>query len=112
MHKNDFLVGIFEFREEIPDLLVSSAFLAERLREPMKNADFGGEIMNLVRKPVKFQKFDENRLKKLYFAYMALYVQISSELGRLCKVSEQSLNVVLSPRLNRWWFRYQIGRST
>jgi DNA repair exonuclease SbcCD ATPase subunit len=103
MTREEYLFGICEFRDEIPDLLVSSAFLAERLKEPMKNAKFGAEILNLVKKQVKLRKFDENRLKELYEAYSALYIRISSELSRLCELSEQNSNVVLSPRLSRWY---------
>ncbi len=107
MTRSDYLVAIMELMDEIPDLLVSTAFLSERLRQPLKFSDSGQEIMNLVEISIKTEKWDIKRIKRLYSVYWALYMRISQELGRLCSISETNPHVPISPRLNRWWTRYK-----
>ena len=108
MNKDDFLVGIFEFREEIPDLLVSSCFLAERVKKPKKFENYGQEVMDIVKKPVNLRNIDQKRLEQLYWSYSNLYVKIAEELAYLCEVAENSVpRVILSPRLARWWNNYK-----
>jgi len=107
MTRNDYLVALFEIREDIPDLLVSTAFLSERLRQPLKFVDSGAEIMNLTTIPIKTKNFDRKRIESLYMAYWALYSRISRELGRLCSISEKNPHIPISPRLSRWWNTYK-----
>ncbi len=110
MTRNDYLIAIFEIRDEIPDLLVSTAFLSERLSQPLKFSDSGQEIMNLVEISIKTEKWDIKRIKRLYSAYWALQMRISQELGRLCVISEKNPHVPVSPRLSRWWTKHKCSR--
>ncbi len=105
--RHDYLVGLFELREEIPDLLVSTAFLSERLLQPLKFVDSGQEIMNLAKMPIKTEKFDLKRLESLYDAYLQIYTLISRELARLCCIAEKTSFIPISPRLSRWWARWK-----
>lgn len=107
MNRNDLLIGIFEFREEIPDLLVSSCFLCDRIGKPKKFEKYGQEIMDIVKTPVNVREFDFKRLEKLYWAYYALYSKIAQDLNDLCEIVEKRVpRIILSPRLVRWRDKY------